>query len=362
VCLTLALGCGKNNPSPVSPSGSPAGDQGAAADGSTLKASAPTVQSPTGGARVEGEIVLKIANAQAKFANVPLSYRFEVFDQSGKKVYDSGQVAGASGSTSHSVKGTLEFNKPHTWRARAEYFSAYGPWSATASFLTPEGGYIRDSEILDPLTNGKTVGQVFGAVTFVPGQGAKIEDNLSRITYKLPKTLEAGEYSFIAQGVDEGNQGSKVKVMSMGEGGGDVTANDYRASLEVRGRDYTTAPGTVSFRIITGESSNDGRIHDTPRRTVSWTRSETNFFRIWWQNGRAGYEIRKNGPTGPLKDSASLTTDGHPYRPTPHYIHIGTPLSRAGAKNSSHPQMTVKSVWVSGRPRPNFLTEFFTQP
>ena len=363
VCLTLAIGCGKNNPSPVSPTGSAAGDQGAAADGSTLKANAPTIQSPTNGVRVQGEIVLKVANAQAKFAEVPLTYRFEVFNQSGKRVYESAQVPQGNGTTSHSVSSSaLEFNKPHTWRARAEYFSAHGPWSGTGSFLTPEGGYIRESEILDPLTNGKTVGTAFGNVTFIQGQGAKLEDNLARISYQLPVTLQEGEYSFIAQGVDEGNAGSKVKVMSMGEGGGDVTANDYRMTIEVRGRDYTTAPGTVSFRIITGESANNGRIHDTRRRVVSWTRADTNFFRMWWETGRAGYEIRKGGPTGAMKDSGSVVTDGHPYRPSRHFIHIGAPPSRAGAKNSSHPQMTVKSVWVSGRPRPNFLTEFFTQP
>jgi hypothetical protein len=362
VCLMFAIGCGKDNPSPVSPSGSTGADTGAAADGSTLKATAPTAQSPTGGVRVEGQVVLRIANAQAKFATVPLTYRFEVFNQAGQRVYEADQVPQGNGTTSHAVTESLEFNKAHTWRARAEYFSAYGPWSASAAFVTPEGGYIRGNELMDPLTNGKTVGRVVGEVTFVPGKGARIENNLSRITYELPTTLQQGEYSFVAQGVDEGNIGSKVKVMSMGEGHGDVTANDYRMTIEVRGRDYTTAPGTVSFRIITGEAGNPGRVHDTRRRVVPWTRSETNFFRMWWQTGRAGYEIRRDGPNGPIKDQGSVVTDGHPYRPAPHVIHVGSPLARAGAKNSSHPQMTVRNVWVSGRPRPSFLTGLFTEP
>lgn len=359
VCLTLAIACGKDTSTPVSPTGSSAGDTGAAADGSTLKATAPTVQSPTGGVRVEGEIVLTLANAQAKYANVPLSYRFQIFNQAGQKVYESGQVPQGNGTTSHAVSGSLDFNKPHTWRARAEYFSAFGPWSSTGSFITPEGGYIRGNEILDPLTNGKTVGHVFGAVTFVPGQGARIENNLSRITYELPTNLPEGQYSFVAQGVDEGNAGDKSKVMSMGEGHGDVTANDYRMSLEVRGKLYST-PGTVAFRIITG--GGPGSIEDSRRRQVAWTRANTYFFKMWWVTGRAGYEIRRDGPNGPLHDSATVTTNGHAYRPVPHVVHIGAPPARGGAGNASHPQMTVRNVWVSGRPRPNFLTSFFTEP
>jgi hypothetical protein len=362
VCLTIAIGCGKDSPTPVSPSGSSSGDAGASADGSTLKATAPTAQSPTGGARVEGGVVLRIGNAQAKFATVPLSYRFQVFNEAGQRVYESGQIAAGNGSTSHAVTATLDFNKRHTWRARAEYFSAVGPWSQSAEFVTPEGGYMRDSEVLDPLTNEKTVGKVHGFVTFVKGQGARIENTLSRISYQLPVTLQEGQFSFLATGVDEGNPCVKCKVMSMAEGHGDVTANDYRLSLEVRGKNYLTAPGAVAFRIITGESSNSGRIHDTRRRVVPFSRADTLFFKVWWENGRAGYEIRNGGPNGSMKDSASVVTDGHPYRPTPHVIHVGSTPARGGAGNASHPNMTVKNVWISGRPRPNFIDAFFTEP
>ena len=46
----------------------------------------------------------------------------------------------------------------HQWRARAEYQGAVGSWAARQSFVAPANdGYIRGSELYDPLINGKTV-------------------------------------------------------------------------------------------------------------------------------------------------------------------------------------------------------------
>ena len=42
-----------------------------------------------------------------------------------------------------------------------------GPWSATANFRSSVGGYIRGNEVFDPLTNGKSVGDVFGEALFL---------------------------------------------------------------------------------------------------------------------------------------------------------------------------------------------------
>jgi hypothetical protein len=185
----------------------------------------------------------------------------------------------------------LEFDADFTWRARAEYQGAAGPWSADARFKAPAGGYIRGNEVFDPLWNGTTAGTVVGPVTFVPGVGLRLETQLSYVAYELPENLQEGEYSFMATNVDEGNPGDKSKVMSMAEGFGDVTDNDYRQTLEVRGTDYVT-PGTVSYRIITGDAREEfHRISDAPRVSVNWTRANWYFFKIWWRTGSAGYEI-----------------------------------------------------------------------
>ena len=53
----------------------------------------------------------------------------------------------------------------------AEYNGAFGPWSAYAAFKTPAGSYINGNEVLDVLSDGKTIGQSVGGV-LLPPQGA----------------------------------------------------------------------------------------------------------------------------------------------------------------------------------------------
>src|SRR4029079_15263937 len=109
-----------------------------------------------------------------------------------------------------------------TWRVRAELQGAFGPGSADAAFKTPVGAYIRGSEIRDPLTIGRTVGTAFGPVQFVT-DGLELLTAESRVTYQLPQTLEAGEFSVLVTGFDEGSPGDKSKIMSMQESTSDIT-------------------------------------------------------------------------------------------------------------------------------------------
>jgi hypothetical protein len=143
----------------------------------------------------------------------------------------------------------------------------------------------------------------------------------------------------------------------MGEGAHeDVTDNDYRNTLEVRGRDYQGVHGTVSYRMITGTTENHVDANQ-PRSEPEWTRSEWYFFKMWWKtnnDNQAGYEIRRGSPNGPLHDEGRVRTDGHPYRPSPWYIYLGSPPARGGPGNATHAGMTVRDVWVSDRTRPDF--------
>ena len=354
VCVSAAVAaCSSSSPSPTAPAA--VADVGP--NGETLKIAAPTPISPVNGAQPTGGLSLAFGNVSGTFASFPVTYRYEVRTPAGAVVATGTAAAGSGASTSIPVDAALDFDADFTWRVRAEYQGAAGPWSADARFKAPAGGYIRGNEIFDPLFNGTTAGTIVGPATFVPGVGLRLETQLSYVVYELPETLQEGEYSFMATNVDEGNGGDKAKVMSMAEGFGDVTDNDYRHTLEVRGSDYVT-PGMVSYRIITGDAREEfHRISDAPRVAVSWTRSNWYFFKMWWRTGTAGYEIREGGPNGPVLASHTLATSGHPYRPVPHVVYIGAPNTRAGALNATHPGMTVKNLWVSSAPRPKFPGE-----
>src|SRR5690349_14044022 len=92
--FALAVACSKSSPSPASPTSTEDISGGAAADGSTLKASAPNPVSPVNGSQPD-TVVLVASKSTGKFADIPLSYQFQI--RSGSSVvYDSGVVGGAA--------------------------------------------------------------------------------------------------------------------------------------------------------------------------------------------------------------------------------------------------------------------------
>ena len=95
-------------------------------------------------------------------------------------------------------------------------------------------------------------------------------------------------------GFDEGSPGDKTKIMSMQEGGGDITTNDYRFTVEKRGR-ATTTPGAVTFRIINGDGGRRG-LHQRrhPRRPSPSATSAGTSGRLTWGPDFA----ERRGPRG----------------------------------------------------------------
>jgi hypothetical protein len=352
--LAAALACSNSPETPVAPSASQPGVSDAAADGSTLKASAPTPQSPVNNQQPDALVLTAGKSTPSFSSSTPLSYVFEIKNAAGTTVCNSGVVGGGSGaSVAYTPTCTLEFDQPHSWRVQAAVGNARGPWSAVANFRSPSGGYIRDNEVFDPLTNGKTAGNVFGPTTF-SANGITLIGHESHVTYRLPVNLQAGELSMMILGADEGSEGDKSKVFAMQEGDdeGDLTDDDYRFTAELRGRNYG-APGSVTYRIIAG----DGVSRDGARVQLNFTRSRWYFWKFTWQTGSCNLQVREDGPNGRVIFSSSIGTGSHPYRPEPHLIHLGAPIGRAGALDATLPGITIKNVWASSRPRPAFPGE-----
>ncbi len=346
--LGLTLACSKSTPSPASPSSATQPETEAAADGSTLKAPAPTTTSPTGGGQVQDPLTLTASTVTPKYGNAALSYRFEV--RSGSTVVSSGTVAGSGASVSFSPA-PLEPDTNFTWRVRAEAQGAFGPWSSDASFRSPIGAFIRGNEVRDPLTIGRTVGEIRGPAQFIPGVGLRLVEQSSHVLYRLPQNLQSGEISMMILGADEGSPGDKSKVFSMQEGPdeGDITDDDYRMTAELRGRSYS-APGAVTARIIPG----DGEPRDFPRVQFNFDSTRWYFWRFSWGNGRARLEVRRDSETGPGLYDASTGIGGHPYRPEPHFAYLGAPAGRAGLIDATLPGGTYKNVYIGPNARPAF--------
>ena len=351
--MGLALACSKSTPAPTSPSTTSQPETSANADGSTLKASTPAIVSPNGGTQVSDPITLTASKATAKFQDVTLSYQFQV--RSGSTVvYDSGIVAGSvsGNNVSQTVPGTaLNSDTDYTWRVRPMYQTAVGSWSADASFKSPVGAFIRGNEARDPLTIGRTVGEIRGPVQFIAGVGLKLLAHESHVLYRLPQTLEAGEFSMMTLGADEGAHGDKTKVFAMQEGPdeGDITDDDYRMTAELRASSHFQ-PGATTCRIIVG----DGVSHDCSRIQINYDSQRWYFWRFTWRTGSARLEIKLDSENGPTVYNQSVSTGSHPYRPTPHFAYLGTPVGRAGPIDATLPGGTYKNVYIGPNARPAF--------
>jgi hypothetical protein len=130
------MGCGQSG-EPVAPTPAPAVTD-AAADGSTLKTTAPVPLEPIGGIRtdtLEPEFV--IGNASGLYTDATFEYRLELRDLDGAAPTPSVSLpSGANGQTRWEIPIELEADTPYRWRARAELSGAFGPWSEFADFIT----------------------------------------------------------------------------------------------------------------------------------------------------------------------------------------------------------------------------------
>jgi hypothetical protein len=349
VTLAVAVACSKNSETPVSPSAAVPGVSEAGPNGETLKASAPTPQQPVNNAQLD-QLSFTAGAATSSFDSGTagsFSYQFEV--RSGSNVVcASGPVGGGGSTVTWTPEGCqLDFDSAYTWRVRATLQGAAGPWSNDAAFRSPAGGFIRGNEVFDPLTNGRTVGEIVGNVSFIPGVGVKLHDFSSHIRYRLPQTLTTGEFSIVVSGLTTNSEGDKTKVMAMSEGLADIVTNDRRFTVEKRG----DPPGIVAWRFITRDTQID--TEGDQRVARDFDPAQNYLFTTTW-NGFFNVQIRRGGSSGELIYSFGKPYEGV-YDPNPHYAFIGAPSGRSGLTAATVPGMVVRNVWISPRPRPTNL-------
>ncbi len=129
--MAVALGCSNDSPSPVSPTGAAAGGNGAGPAGETLKATAPTPQSPINNQQPDS-LVLVAGKSSPTYpvGTAPTyTYEFEIRNSAGTATLCPRHVVpgGSGSSVSGSPTCTLEFDatvhlarpRGFCWRLRA---------------------------------------------------------------------------------------------------------------------------------------------------------------------------------------------------------------------------------------------------
>ena len=139
--VVVALGCERNAPNPLSPTGSAPGASAANADGSILKVSAPTVVSPIDGVKIDTLRPTLVGSSSTGFyVPVVLSYQFELRDAAGGVVSDS-TVSPGSGTPEIQIATDLNYEHTYSWRLRGVLdvtAQEVGPWSDVGTFVTPD--------------------------------------------------------------------------------------------------------------------------------------------------------------------------------------------------------------------------------
>jgi hypothetical protein len=355
VVLAAAVACSKQSQTPVSPGGTAVDTTSpAAADGSTLKVTAPSAVSPINNAQPD-TLVLVATRSTGKFTTVAVSYEFEIYNAANTRVYSSGVVAGeASGNNvAHTVptSANLAFDAAHTWRVRAVSGTAVGPWSAAASFRSAAGGFIRGNELYDPLTNGPSiVMQSSNDVTWLPGVGVRLNSKESVVQYRLQQPCVDCEMSALMTNLGNGSEEWKTKVLSMLRGDGiNITDNPYRVTLDKR-TTWADQGSRIRFTMCSQKFDPTEECGEPRGGFQTWNRSQTYFWHFTWSKGAARLRVFEGGKNGRLMEDISGGYDA-PYAPNPHLIRLGSVQGRAGS--DTNPGTIIWNIWVSPNPRPN---------
>ena len=356
--ITLALACTSREAAPTSPSTFAPGTTGAAADGSTLKATAPTPTSPINAVKVpQGQpVTLVVTNSTTPYTSgVSLVYRFEV-QNAGGAVVESQVVASGAGTTSRTVAATLEGDVTYRWRARAEYQESVGPWSALQSFIAPNEGYNRPGALYDPLTNGKTIGTIGGSgnVTWVLGQGIRMNDVFAYVVYQLPQIYSSGEMSVEVTGLYPGGEPGKARIFSMLDRVNAMSSlSKYSFNVQYRGAGG--APDDcITWKAVLGDNAHSVEAANRFANIFRLDPSKVYLWQGFWTPTSFRLVVKDGGATGPVlydeKVNAATPTN---WNPEAMFAFLGTNNGLFASDNdATRVGMTLRNLWVGSTPRP----------
>jgi hypothetical protein len=241
----------------------------AAADGSTLKVTAPALVAPVEGVRAEDRRPTLIwLNSTGKYGGIGVAYDIELSTPTA--VVYSATVGESPDLGAHLLNFDLDFDTVYSWRVRAHLGNpdAYGPWSSWASFLSPAR----------PVAAAPVGGALLGGCAapmspMGPGETRKPRPNDSAtvraIASAFPAALqhscqpEGGTWEFMDRAVDalrsiDGRYGYNCKRGNCGDPSLDVVSYYYRADPN----GFQGSPDVYIFDIMGG--------HCGPTPSVIW--------------------------------------------------------------------------------------------
>ena len=362
---TLASACGSGTGTSRQVPNNPAGPSGGGNTG-PVTLTAPSAVSPVNGEQLATlRPTLTVQNGTSSAQSGTRTYQFQVSDAADFSVGASLTASflvtvnqtdvpeGPDGRTTLTVGQELQPATRMYWRARLVQGTSQSEWSQPAMFRTKLVGYNRPGELYDPLIHSESIGTVFGAHTWVPGKGLRLETENSYVQYLLAETMPNGEFSVEVEGLRPNGPDHKLKIFSMSDTTGDLTTSNFQMSTMYRGVDGNP-PNCIAFKAVFG-----GRILEpnSSQRNASIMFLDPN--RVYFWKETWGVEFRlvvlDGGVNGNQIYNLGFSAQGSVYRPSPPYAFLGSNQSVFNSDAGTFPGATYRNLFIGNKPRPTTL-------
>jgi hypothetical protein len=348
-CVTTALALAACAEDPVAPGG-----------GNTTLA-APAIDAPTDDEQLNTLRPTIVVRNSTSSSSGSRTYEFQLATSdtfASIALTRSSIPEGSGGRTSFTPDADLQSTTRYFWRARVSQGSSTSDWSPIGRFRTRVAGYNNAGELFDPLTNGETVGTVFGPTEWVAGKGLKLVSGSSFVRYELPRTISSGEFSMLIENLAPNGPAGKPRVFSMSDRTGLLTDSKFEMNAQYRGR-----PGNpdncIAFKAIWGDDdvALEPALHERQASIRILDPARTYFWQAIWNPLTFRLVVREDGPTGNvIFDMSKTSPSGYgPYAPSPHYAYLGANELQFGGEDGTSPGVTIRNVWLSDRSRPASL-------
>jgi len=348
-CVVAA--CGSDSKAPTAP-----------APPITVTLTKPAADSPGDGAQLTSvRPTLTVVNGTSNQTGVR-TYQFEIADNLAFTV-NANTIASpevsedASGRTTFTVAQDLLPTTTYYWRARAVQGATKSDWSDPRSFKTKIVGFNKPGALYDPLINGETVGTVGGSgnITWIPGQGIRMNDELAYVVYELPQVLNSGEISVEVTGLHPDGPLGKPRIFSiLGKLG--VIASSSRYSMNVQYRGAGGNPNNcIAWKAIFGDNSQSLEPSTAQRFASVFSLDPSNVY-LWtgtWTPNSFRLVVREGGPSGSV--IYDLADSGGNWSPARMYAFLGTNNGAFVQFDGTYAGMTLRNLWVGSTPRPASL-------
>lgn len=295
------------------------------------------------------------------------TYEYEISDSStfgaGPNTVASPDVAeDASGKTTYTVTQDLQPTTKYYWHARTVQGSSKSDWSEVRTFKSKLVGYNKPGALYDPLVNGETVGSIGGSgnITWLPGQGIRINDQRAYVVYTLPQVFSSGEISAEVTGLGPGGSPGKGRIFSILDRLG-VLASSAHHSINVQYRGVGGAPDNcIAWKAILGDNDHSLEPNTTQRYQSVYILdpSKVYLWQAFWTPTSVRVVVKEGSTTGPVvydfqdQTEPGVTTD---WSPPAMYAFVGTNNANYTGFDGSREGMVMRNLWVGSTPRPDTL-------